>query len=280
MAWQGKLAIAYGIRDGQTKVVSNFSHAPLRVQRSFHPEEFCHSVILHTAGGIVGGDQLDINMRLEPHTKVLTTTATAAKVYGSLTRACQAVKIALATGAYLEWLPQETIIFNGARYEQSLYVDLEPDALWLGWEITRFGRTARGEKFVDGSWRSHTEVWRQDKPLWIDRQQLFGDNLGSNFSSYNGLHGCPVVGNLILVGKCLDQDLYREILQLVQGFTPQNQGEISISHLLEGMICRYRGHSSLEVREWFSQIWQHLRHSLIDGSNHKSVAIPRVWMNL
>ena len=39
-------------------------------------------------------------------------------------------------------------------------------------EITRFGRSARGEKFCFGNWRSHTEVWQQGQPLWIDRQWL------------------------------------------------------------------------------------------------------------
>jgi len=143
------------------------------VQRPFYPEEpdVCHSVMLHTAGGVVGGDRLSLNFRLGPNAHTLITTAAAGKIYRSNgLEARQSIQMQVATGACLEWFPQEIIVFNGAIYRQDLRVELDPGASWLGWEITRFGRSARGERFLQGEWRSHTEIWQQGRPLWIDRQ--------------------------------------------------------------------------------------------------------------
>ncbi|WP_434221503.1 urease accessory protein UreD [Limnospira platensis] len=114
-------------------------------------------------------------MHLQENTHALITTAAAAKLYRSLGEvARQRIQIQVDSGAYLEWLPQESIVFNGAIYRQDLRIDLGPDARLLLWEINRFGRSDRGERFVQGEWRSQTEIWQQGRPLWIDRQHLQG----------------------------------------------------------------------------------------------------------
>ena len=164
-----------------------FVQAPLKVQRPFYPEgeSICHSVVLHTAGGIVGGDRLDLRVHLQPHTQAVITSAAAAKVYRSNGReAQQTTHLQVSDSACLEWLPQETIVFDGANYQQQLRVDLAPNAMWLGWDITRLGRSARGEQFASGMWRSQTEVWQGDQLIWVDPQIIQG---GSSVMS--SLHG-------------------------------------------------------------------------------------------
>ncbi len=270
MAWQGKLKLNYSLSAGITQVVSNFSQAPLRVQKSFYPEQkdTCHSVILHTAGGIVGGDRLDLSIDLGERSQVVITTATAGKVYGSKgLESEQTLNIYLQAGSYLEWLPQEFIIFNGAIYKQKTRIELEPDALWLGWEIVRFGRSARGERFLSGSWRSHTEVWRSGYPLWSDRQWLEGGEAMIN--SPHGLNGYPVVGTLALVGRQVNF----ELLQKIQTLTLNYEGQLGVTKLIEGLTCRYVGHSITEVRHWFIAVWELIRLFYIQ----RPACVPRVW---
>lgn len=272
--WQGKLNLQYAHHAGVTEVISNQSQAPLRVQRSFYPEQkdICHSVILHTAGGIVGGDRLDLNINLGTQSQALITSATAGKIYGGKSlEAQQTLRMHLQAGSYLEWLPQETIIFNDAIYRQKTHIELEQDALWLGWEIVRFGRSARGEKFLAGSWRSHTEVWRSGNPLWIDRQWLQGG--ATIIDSPNSLSGCPVVGTLILVGRQVNSDLLKEIHLITPDYDQANGQQLGVSSLIEGLICRYRGHSTAEVRQWFIAVWQLLRLFYIQ----RPACVPRVW---
>jgi urease accessory protein len=213
---------------------------------------------------------LSQTIHLKPDAQALITTAAASKVYRSNGQdARQTIKLQIEAGAYLEWLPQETIVFNGAIYQQDLRVELAPQASWLGWEITRFGRSARGETFLQGEWRSHTEVWQQGHPLWIDRQWLpAGEDI---INSPHGLAGQPIVATLCWIG----QPVSREILDTARILwnSKERQGEAGVTQLISGLVCRYRGASTLEVRNWFTDIWQLLRLSSVG----RSVTKPRVW---
>ncbi len=268
--WHGSLQITYA-RDGNaTQVVHSRSQAPLKLQRPFYPEglEVCHSVMLHTAGGVVGGDRLSIDLQLQPQSHALITTAAANKIYRTNGQeARQTIQASVAEGACLEWFPQETIVFDQAIYRQDMRVELAPDATWIGWEITRFGRTARNEKFVQGNWRSHTEIWQDDCPLWIDRQWLPGRE--ETFHSPHGLAGFPVVGSFAFVGRSVEPDLVEKARTLWTG----DAGEAGVTRLQAGLLCRYRGHSTSEVRHWFTEVWHLIRLSFLG----RSACIPRVW---
>ncbi|MBE9004386.1 urease accessory protein UreD [Fortiea sp. LEGE XX443] len=268
-AWHGKLNLVYADRQNFTQLIYNHHQAPLKVQRPFYPEgdQVCHSVILHTAGGIVGGDRLSANIHLQRHTQALITTAAASKVYRSNgLQARQAIDIQIDVGACLEWLPQETILFNGADYRQDLRVELAIGANFLGWEITRFGRSARGEKFYLGEWRSHTEIWQQGVPLWIDRQYLPGNT--EIFHSPHGLFGQPIVGSLVWIGNPVSAEIVEKARHLWHG-----AGHAGVTLLEHGLLCRYRGASTSEVRNWFTAVWQILRVSFLS----RGICLPRVW---
>ncbi|MBW4618253.1 MAG: urease accessory protein UreD [Cyanosarcina radialis HA8281-LM2] len=270
--WQGSLNLVFAHRHGGTQLIENRVKAPLKVQRSLYPEgkEVCHTIILHTAGGIVGGDRLAYDFHLQPDTQALITTPAATKIYRSNGQSArQAIQIQIDAGATLEWLPQETIVFNGAIYRQDLQVELAPDASWLGWEITRFGRSARGERFLQGEWRSHTEVWQQGKPLWIDRQWLpAGEEI---VNSPHGLGGQAIVGSLAWVGQAVTPETVDRVRQL--WLHPQELGEIGVTRLISGILCRYRGSNSAAARKWFISAWDLLRRSHLNRSS----CIPRVW---
>lgn len=267
--WHGKLNLVYAKRQDSTQLIYNHHQAPFKVQRPFYPEgqEVCHSVILHTAGGIVGGDRLSSDIHLENDSQALITTAAAGKVYRSNgLPARQTVNIQIDANACLEYLPQETILFNGAVYRQDLQVKLDTNSSFIGWEITRLGRSARGEKFLEGEMRSHTEIWQNGIPLWIDRQIVPGSE--EVFHSPHGLAGNPVVGTLVWVGSPIPG----EIVDKARSLIIQNSCA-GVTRLPHGFLCRYRGNSTSEVRNWFTNIWQILRVSLLNRGN----CIPRVW---
>ena len=268
-SWHGKLNLVYSDRQNKTRLIKSQNQAPLKIQRPFYPEgeSVCHSVILHTAGGIVGGDQLSCNFHLQPQAKSLITTAAANKIYRSNgRRARQNIEIKIDNQACLEWLPQESIVFNGANFRQDIRIELADYANFIGWEITRFGRTARGEKFVEGEWRSHFEVWRNNKPLWIDRQYLPGSQ--EIFHSPHGLAGKPIIGTLVYIGKPVSS----EIVEQARNLSPSYEG--GVTRLENGFLCRYRGDSTTEERNWLISVWQLLRISFLNRDR----CLPRVWM--
>lgn len=286
--WQGSLQLEFAHDHRGTHLHRSEVQAPLKVQRPFYPEgsEVCHLVTLHTAGGVVGGDRLSLDITLHPQAHALITTAAAGKIYRSKGQtAQQTIQIQLAEGACLEWLPQETIVFDSAEYQQNVRIDLAENALWMGWELTRLGRTARGEQFLSGNWRSHTQVWQGNCPLWIDPQWVQGGS--AMLTSLHGLAECPVVGSFAVVGRSLSPELVAKARALWQSHTPlQNQNsefkiqnppltpsQTGVTRLMAGMLCRYRGHSTLEARRWFTQVWHLVRLELLNrpGCN------PRVW---
>ncbi len=273
--WHGSLNLVYAQQQGKTQIIHSQMKAPLKVQRPFYPEDgICHSVVLHTAGGIVGGDRNSLSFHLQPNAQALITTATASKIYRSDgLPAKQSMQMRVDTDACLEWLPQETIVFDGAIYRQDLRVELAVGARWLGWEITRFGRTARGERFLHGEWKSHTEVWQLGLPLWIDRQWLpAGEKI---IDSPHGLAGQPIVGSLAWIGQAVEPEIVEKarVLWHTHHITDSpSQG--GVTRLPTGLLCRYRGSSTTEVRNWFTDVWQLLRASFLK----RSICPPRVWL--
>ena len=274
--WQGVARLSYGIEAGRCIPTQTYTRAPLRVQRSLYPEgdALCHTVLVHTAGGLVGGDSLEIDIHAEPKSQVLITTAAASKVYGSDASlpSTQRIDLTLGPETCLEWMPQETIVFNQAHYQQSLRVNLAPGAIWAGWEITRFGRSARGETFESGQWRSHLEAWQDDqsggRPLWLDRQHLTGGSQALH--SPNGLGGHPVVGSFVVIGYHPEPN---QIAALRQLWPSDQPGGMGVTRLQTGLLCRYRGPSSQAARRWFVAVWQHLRPHYLG----RAAAVSRVW---
>jgi urease accessory protein len=256
--WKGTVMLHYDRVGDKTRLAKVWHQAPLKVQRPFYPETpgICHTILIHTAGGMVGGDRLIYDLTLAPHTHAVVTTAAASKIYCAQDKTTeQVIEIDIAEQAYLEWLPQETIVFNQAKFNQTLKVNLGPKATWLGWDIYRFGRTARGERFVEGDWRSHTEVWRAGVPLWIDRQWLPASQ--KMIDHPHGLNQCPVVGTLAWMGQEVDRDFVGQLRELWTNLGLE--GEIGVTRVQQGVICRYRGQSTFEVRQWFTQVWNHVR---------------------
>ncbi|MEM9266133.1 MAG: urease accessory protein UreD [Cyanobacteria bacterium P01_F01_bin.13] len=274
LGWQGTLNLHFTNVNGKTIPSNIHSTSPLRVQRPFYPAaapDHCQSVIVHTAGGMVGGDQLDMVITAEPDTQTLITTAAAHKVYRSQGDwAKQTIQLRVEAGAYVEWLPQELILFNGGQFQQALRVELEPGGVWMGWDITRFGRSARGETLQSGQWRSQTEIWQQRVPLWIDRQQLVGGT--EVLSSHNGLAGHPVMATFLLVGQPISPEHLTTIRTLLSADT-LSPGDIGVSHLEQGLVGRYRGPSSQRARQYFINIWQYLRTEVLGQKAY----VPRVW---
>ena len=112
--WRARLELGFDQHRGITRLGHRKRFGPLAVQRPFYPEGApCHVYLLHPPGGVVGGDQLDIDITLGENCQALITTPGAAKFYrseGSVAQ--QQISMQLAPGAELEWLPQENILFR------------------------------------------------------------------------------------------------------------------------------------------------------------------------
>jgi urease accessory protein len=141
------------------------------------PADRLSAVIVNTSGGITGGDDLRIAGHVGGGSRLSLTSQAAERIYRASGSAPARVNttVSVAAGGRLDWLPQETILFDAARLDRRLRVDLAGDAGCLLVETLVFGRTAMGERVHQLHLSDRIEVWRDDLPLFIDRMRLSGD---------------------------------------------------------------------------------------------------------
>jgi urease accessory protein len=133
------------------------------------------AVLINTAGGIAGGDEFRWSINAEASCGVSVTTQACEKFYRSHGPPARiATHLAVEKGARLDWLPQESIVFDGARIERTLDVDLADDARLLAVEAFVFGRVAMGETRIAGSLRERWRIRRDGGLIFADTLALEG----------------------------------------------------------------------------------------------------------
>lgn len=266
--WPAELHLRFARQEARTALIENRHQGPARVQRAFYPEASgrAHVYLLHPPGGYVGGDCQALSVQCDPHAEVLLTTPSATKCYRSLgpTVSLQQ-RFSVGRRAYLEWLPQETIVFNGARVSNMVRVDLCSDASFLGWDILCLGRPASAELFTSGFFNQRFSVWRDGKPLWIER----GDYEGGSALLQNrfGLGGHAVTATFICT------EVSESVMRSLRSEDENAKNCLSISQIADILIVRYLGGSAEEARKAFVRLWGIIRR---EGWNAPACE-PRVW---
>ena len=269
--WQAHLTLGFQRRGPRTLLGQCVHQGPLQVQRPFYPEgeTVCHVALLHPPGGVVGGDQLRLEARLETDAHALITTPAAGKFYrsaGPLAR--QIHQLYVAPGAVLEWLPQETIIYNAARLHAQTRIDVQGDGAFLGGEILCLGRPAAGEVFTAGECWQTLELYRDGLPLYREAgRYLGGDPL---LSAAWGLQGQPVIANLLVAPS--PTRLAEAGPGLVEAIragwkhaaAPDQQESLAVTALDGVLICRYLGPSTGRAKRCLTLAWSLLRPGLFN----------------
>lgn len=168
--WHAHLEMDYTLADHKT--VAKFVHqGPLRVLQSLYPEgdAVCYNVLVHPPSGLVGGDTLDIRLQLGTNTHALLTTPGATRFYRSEQGlATQRVQALVHEGARLEWLPLETLAYNGCHGLNHAQFDLQGSAEMMAWDITALGLPNADLPFESGQFQQHMAL----KDAWLERGLL------------------------------------------------------------------------------------------------------------
>jgi urease accessory protein len=171
-----RLAVRFAQCDGATRLAD--LHQAGSLYARFPRGERATAVTVNNAGGIAGGDVLDVSVAWDAGARATVTSAAAERIYRARPADAPArVRAALtvAAGADAEWLPQETILFDQARLDRALSVELAPGARFLAIEALVFGRAARGERFARGALRDRISITRAGQPVLHDALRLDGD---------------------------------------------------------------------------------------------------------
>jgi urease accessory protein len=270
--WSAELRLDFVARTGRTVLERRAHQGPLVVQRPFTPEgpDLLHVYLLHPPGGIVAGDVLSTQVRLGRGSRVLFTTPAAAKVYRGRPGAGSSRQwqdLRAGPGCSLEWLPQETIVFDGADVALGSVAHLEADAAFIGWEVLCFGRPAMGERYARGVCRQHFEIWRDGRPLCLERMRV--EASGALASATWGLGGRPISGTFLASpSAATTMDLLRARCADLPA------GDLAAVTELDGvLLARYLGGSTERCRRLFIELWTVLRPPLLGRPADR----PRVW---
>lgn len=173
---EGRLAISFARRGENTYLAEVYQRSPCRVLFPRPPGgEPPLAVLVNTSGGLAGGDRVSIAVMVGSGAAATITTQAAEKVYRSLGPDARIeTRLAVGEGSRLEWLPQESILFDGACLDRRSSATVAPDGRLLACESLVFGRVARGETMTQGRVREFWRIERGGKVAWIDRLGLSG----------------------------------------------------------------------------------------------------------
>jgi urease accessory protein len=141
-----------------------------RFPRSSNP---CEAALVNTGGGVAGGDSYSVSLTLSEDAEVEASTPSAERIYRSDGLAASiTTRLMLKPGARLFWLPQETLLFEGARLERRLEVDTSGEASFIIAETLAFGRLAMGETRIDASVRDSWRIRRDGQLVFADETRI------------------------------------------------------------------------------------------------------------
>src|SRR6218665_271998 len=125
---RGTGRIATHVLDGRTRLTTLYQEGCAKIRLPHTHDPSLQAVLINTAGGLTGGDDVAWQVNAAPGARMVLTTQAWGRVYRSLGDDAKVrTRIEVGAGAHLDWLPQETILFEGARLDRSLEVDLAPD---------------------------------------------------------------------------------------------------------------------------------------------------------
>jgi urease accessory protein len=268
----GEARIAFQRRlDGRTALADLYQRAPCRVLfPATEPDEPLQAVLLTTSGGLTGGDRTRVAVSIGPEAQATITTQAAEKIYRALPNTGDAVvqvDMRVDSGAWAEWLAQETIVFEGSRLRRLLTADVAPTGRFLAVETIVFGRTAMGECFDTGLLHDAWRINRAGKLIWADALHLEGD-VGKLRSAPFGFANAVACSTVVYVGADAPQQLNEARRLLSDSTLPC--GATSLDGI---MLARIMAADAVELRAAVMQ--------LISGIRHAAAALParlpRVW---
>lgn len=171
----GGVRLRFGQAGARTRRLELAESGGYRARFPDRADGFCEAVLINTGGGMTGGDAMRLDVAVDAGADVILTTQAAEKIYRSQGPSTAIdVRLRIAPGARLDWLPQETILFDGARLARTLDVDLAPDATLVASEAVVFGRSAMGETVGRGALRDRWRIRRGGRLVFAEDVRLEG----------------------------------------------------------------------------------------------------------
>ncbi|MEO6394846.1 MAG: urease accessory protein UreD [Devosia sp.] len=257
---RGEARIVAALRRGQTAIARLYQDGCAKIRLPHTHDASLQAVLMNTAGGLCGGDRIDWTIEAEAGARLVVTTPACERVYRSLGGAARiANRVSVGAGARLDWLPQETILYEGGRLERRLDVDLAEGAVFTAVESVLLGRTAMGEAARGASLGDNWRVRRNGRLIHAEATRLSGDPLERDGLSLLG--GAAAFATILHIAP----DAGRR-LDAIRALLPAGAGA---SLMGERLLVRAVAPTGLALRRAIAPTI-----ALLAGAG----ALPRLWL--
>lgn len=264
-------------RPGTIRLTELEQRAPLRVL--FPRDRECgvpQAVLVSTSGGLVGGDICDIGVRVGERTSLILTSQAAEKVYRSAGAQVRTnICLDAATESWLEWMPQETILFEGSRLIRQTTVNLAAGARLFAGEMLVFGRHAHGEAFTRGLLRDSWQIRVAGRLVWAD-SLLLEDDVAGLLAAPAGFDGAVAAASLVYAGEdaAARLDWVRAALDDLVSERAEAQLRLAVSGINGLLVVRGLARDASRLRSCIIEFWRTFRASV-----GLPPALPRIWVS-
>ncbi len=260
---RGAVKFDVALIDGVTRRRELHESGSLRVRFPTPEGQGLSAVFVNTAGGVAGGDRFAMDIEAGPGSRLTLTTAAAEKVYRSHGPSARLdIGLKAGAGAHLAWLPQETILFDQAKVERSIDIDVAESASLLLCEIVVFGRIAMGETMRAGRFIDRWRLRRGGVLVFAETVRLDGDIADMLRRPAVAKGGVAIGTALILPG---DQALVERIREAAPSFGC----EVGVSAWNGFAIARFCAQDAAKLRSDMIAVL-----GRVGGS-----VLPRLWLN-
>jgi urease accessory protein len=241
---------------------------PCRVLLPRRRDGYVEAVLLNTAGGITDGDRLAYAIATHDGAEVTVTTQAAEKVYRSRGAAAHVHnRLRVTTGAFLEWLPQESILFNGAALARKTDIEIDGGSRLLALDWLLLGRLASGERLDSATVHDRWRLRRDDRLIWADDFRLRGD-IETLAQRPSLLDGARALATLIYVAP--DASAH---LETARRLLLKATGRAGVSERPGLLVCRFLGPDGIGLRRDVETFLTSFR-AVLHGQPRP---LPRVW---
>jgi urease accessory protein len=260
---RGAVSFDVHVRDGVTRRGRLHESGSLRVRFPSPEGEGLSGVFVNTAGGVAGGDRFAIAIAAGEGSRLTLTTAAAEKVYRTQAKPAELeISLKVAARARLAWLPQETILFDGAKVSRRIDIDVDEGGALLLCEIVVFGRAAMGERVRRGHFVDRWRLRHGGKLALAETVRLEGD-IGEKLARAAVAKGGAAIATALIVPG--DQALVERIREIGDGFG----GEVGISAWNGFAMARFCAQDAARLRADMIAVLRRAGHG----------PLPRLWLN-
>lgn len=260
---KASLTLAFERLDGRTVLAASTQEPPLRVVRAFPLQDGAALVHLHNlSGGLLGGDRIELEMRLRAGASAQVTTTGATRVYRPRAEAPVTVQtntVRVAEDALLEYVPDPIIPFARVRFCQHTSIELSPGAGLFWWEILAPGREAHGELFAYDSVELTMELRALQRPILCDHARLQPKKYALESLARLGRHRYWATFYLCRVGlePGFWLDAEQRLRSIAQGLNSHGESLWSISTLVaHGLVVRCVAREGHSILAGLREIWR------------------------